>query len=84
MKLYLLRPNPWYAQGQATKKQVAPSFVIRADSVLRAREIAHKETGDLYWPLTWLDETYSTCVELNPDGQEEIISDSLRPEKVTA
>ncbi len=77
MKLYLLRPNPWYAQGQATKKQVAPGFVIRADNALRAREIADKETGNLYEPLTWLDETYSTCVELNPDGQEGIINDFL-------
>lgn len=80
MKLYLLRPNPWYAQKQAQAKQVAPGFIIRADNALRAREIAYKETGNAYWPLTWLDETYSTCVELNADGQEEIISDFLRPE----
>jgi hypothetical protein len=85
MKLYLLQPihipgddpwEPWYDK--------AFGFVIRANSYETARSIANENAGDenrgefLSTKISetknpWLDERYSSCIELSPSGPEEMI-----------
>ena len=87
MKLFLLRPveglpkgdnpwDPWYDK--------AFGFVIRAETEARAREFAHEQSGDEVDTMflgrkvsdtntPWLNSKYSTCVELSPEGNEEVI-----------
>lgn len=73
MKLWILRPvsglekhddpwEPWYDTVQG--------FVIRAETELKARSIAHSSAGEENDRASapWLDGKYSTCVELTPDG----------------
>lgn len=81
MKLWLLRPvdvlpdsdnpwSPWYDK--------VFGFVVRAETEDTARLIAHEHSGNetghygkVFDP--WLSEKYSTCVELSPDGNQEMI-----------
>ena len=76
MKLFLLRPieglennpwKPWYDK--------AFGFVVRAETEERAREIANESSGDEKEKHInpWLDSTLSTCYELLPDGEEDLI-----------
>jgi hypothetical protein len=80
MKLWLLRPidgldekrdpwSPWYDK--------VFGFVIRAESEMRARELATAkqagEAGKVWAKNPWLDPAFSTCVALSDDGAEEIV-----------
>jgi len=76
MKLWILRPihtkgddpwNPWYDKSFG--------FVVVASSEIRARQLAHGDAGDenMAAPSPWLDPKYSTCIELVPGNEEEII-----------
>lgn len=77
MKLFILRPAgnlpetdspwvPWYDKSFG--------FVIRAETEERAREIADSNAEDENrHKKPWLDAKYSTCVELLPDGREELV-----------
>jgi hypothetical protein len=79
MKLYILRPKtdlgnnnpwkPWYGKTFG--------FIVRAEDEKRARKLADKEAGEenglMIKRHPWLEEKYSTCIELNSKGKEEII-----------
>ena len=78
MKLWILRPagnlpetdnpwEPWYDKNFG--------FVIRAETEARAREIADRNAGDENRDANhpWLNARYSTCVELLPDGQDDVL-----------
>lgn len=93
LKLYLLRPKshdgtpriaddshefndpwePWYDKSFG--------FVIRAESEVKARELAMSDAGDEVGRYdgddepkdTWLNSEYSTCEVLSEFGDEEII-----------
>jgi len=87
MKLWILRPqenlpenenpwDPWYDK--------VFGFVIRAETEVDARKLAHKEAGDenrgeflnskiANTTTPWLDEKYSTCVELTAEGESDVI-----------
>lgn len=87
MKIWLLRPRqdlkeddnpwePWYDK--------VFGFVVRAETEQDARELTNsvdevgfRFTGDersLSGDFNpWTDPTYSTCVELTPEGEPEII-----------
>lgn len=81
MKLWLLEARedlpemddpwePWYDK--------AFGFIVRAETEQEARQIANSSGGDEVGPIStevyrtggdpWLDDKYSTCVELMPDG----------------
>jgi hypothetical protein len=82
MKLWLLEPvenlnkndNPW-----ARWHDKAFGFVVRAETEVNARKIAASEAGDENnWVRKrkinpWIHVEYSTCIELLPDGPEEMI-----------
>ena len=86
MKLYLLRPvkklehnnNPWHPWFDK-----AFGFVVRAETEAQARELANKDGGDETGGVNhsvyrtggdpWLDEEFSTCIELTPDGELGVI-----------
>lgn len=68
--------NPWYDR--------AFGFVIRAESEEAARKIAHEHAGDenrgeflrakiANTTSPWLDPKYSSCEELNADGEPEMV-----------
>jgi hypothetical protein len=86
MKLWILRPKsgldennspwePWYDK--------AFGFVVRAKTEKQARQIANdhggNETGKISLRVyrtggdPWLNPDESTCIELNSDGDEEMI-----------
>lgn len=87
MKLWLLRPvdrqepndnpwQPWYDK--------AFGFVVRAETEAEARDMAHADAGDesrgefmnektANTREPWKDATYSTCVELLPEGPAEVV-----------
>lgn len=87
MKIWLLRPvdeltkndnpwNPWYDK--------AFGFVVRAETEVEARALAHADAGDenregllsaktAYTTQPWLEAKYSTCVELLSDGDAEVV-----------
>lgn len=81
MKLWLLRPNPestlwetWYDK--------AFGFVVRAETAEQARALAQQECGDEgYVPGSgwsdridaWTNPDHSSCNELTPDGEAEIV-----------
>lgn len=87
MKLWLLQPrddlspkddpwDPWYDK--------CFGHVIRAESEINARYIAHTHACDenrgeflgevtAYTKEPWMRPKYSTCIELLPDGKEEHI-----------
>lgn len=74
-KLWILRPipnlqkgdnpwDPWYDKSFG--------FVVRADSETQAREMA--SGGDENRGSSpWMDEKYSTCEELLPDGDRGVV-----------
>ena len=76
MKLYLLRPidlgtdqindlwKPWYDK--------AFGFVVRAETEEKARELASDRCGD-EGRHAWLNSEYSTCIQLQEEGEEEVI-----------
>lgn len=68
MKLYLLQPIRGWKYGC----DVALGFVIRAESEIRAREMAAELHGD-EGPVGWLSPELSACTVLKPDGAEKII-----------
>jgi hypothetical protein len=92
MKLWLLRPNdslesndnpwePWYDK--------CFGFVIRAETEGEARHIASQNGGDendtVYFGnqetvdlKAWLNQKYSTCLEITPDGKKGIIMSDNR------
>lgn len=92
MKLFKLRPMenlaenddpwvPWYDK--------CFGFIIRAKTEEEARKIAHKNAGDenrgefmgekiSNTKTPWLDDTYSTCVELEKDGESGVIIEDYR------
>lgn len=51
---------------------VNDGFVIRAESELAAREMASRTRGE-EGPGTWLAAKLSSCVEVTPEGDPEII-----------
>lgn len=81
MKLWLLRPveklpkdnnpwEPWYDKFFG--------FVVRAETEAEAREQAQSERGDETYSEggtipVWTDPELSTCVELSPEGDAEVI-----------
>ena len=88
MKLWLIKARtdleyandpwePWYDK--------AFGFVIRAETEEAARQLAQKDAGDEsrgkfdeerkhYIPRTpWLNQDQSSCVELTPSGEEEMV-----------
>jgi hypothetical protein len=87
MKLWILRPidglekndnpwNPWYDR--------AFGFVVRANTEEEARALAHANAGDenrgefmvnktANTETPWLDAKYSTCIELLPEGDAEVV-----------
>jgi hypothetical protein len=87
VKIWLLRPrndlpvtdnpwDPWYDK--------AFGFVVIAASEAQARELAMVDAGDekrgefmsektANTKTPWLDEQYSTCVELTADGDERVV-----------
>lgn len=87
MMLWLLRPkedlpeddNPWDPWFDKVF-----GFVIRADSEMEARVIANGNAGDENYErfsvekasnttTPWLESKYSTCEQLNQDGQSGMI-----------
>lgn len=81
MKLWHLLPikdlpeedNPWHSQYDKCF-----GMVVRAETETKAREIANEHAGcechcwdEVIFP--WLDERYTTCVELNRGGKEELV-----------
>ena len=76
MKLWLLSPienlqdspwEPWYDK--------VFGFVIRAETEMEARRIADENYGDENFEGSkpWLHSEFSTCIELTPDGESELI-----------
>ena len=87
MKVFILRPKnelpvndnpwePWYDK--------IFGFIIRADNEKEAREIANENAGDenigeflskktANTNTPWLDEKYSTCVEISNEGGKGLI-----------
>ena len=87
MKLWLLRPvdgldkgdnpwEPWYGKSFG--------FVVRAETEDAARELANAEAGDenrgvfldvktANTTQPWKDAKYSTCTELLPNGEAEVV-----------
>ena len=78
MKLWILRAidglpddnNPWHPWYDCTF-----GMVIRADTEKQARQKAQDEGSPEteYWPEAWTSHKLSTCRELLPDGDEDII-----------
>lgn len=81
MKLYKLRPiegldtknDPWEPWYDCTF-----GFVIRAENEQAAREIANGDMGSESYrsdsePNPWLNPRYSTCTELEMEGEPQII-----------
>ena len=88
MKLWLLRPveglpedeenNPWEPWFDKTF-----GFVVRAENEQEARKLANaaggRETGKIANIVyrtggdPWLDPKFSTCTELVPEGEAEVI-----------
>jgi hypothetical protein len=56
--------TPWYDK--------AFGVIVRADTEEEARDMASECRGD-EGKAVWLDESKTTCVELTPDGEKEII-----------
>ena len=73
MKLYLLEPikewEPWYDK--------CFGYVMRAETELDARRLAHYNHGDEGRDV-WLDDTVTKCTELTQDGEQEIIISDFR------
>ena len=71
-KLWILRPvtedaapwMPWFDRMFG--------FVIRAKSEAAARTLAAEQAGD-EGPQAWLSPNIATCIELQADGDEEVI-----------
>ena len=79
MTLWLLRPrgnlgeyNPWEPWFDK-----AFGFVVRADTELQARKIAHMYAGDEVGlrrtGLAWMSPRYSTCEPLEHDGPQGMV-----------
>ena len=81
MKLFELRPvenlpdndNPWIPWYDKCF-----GFIIRADSEIEARIIANENAGDENGWVSenktyWKQSKYSTCIELKPVGESEMI-----------
>jgi len=85
MKLWLLIPGP--DESAWTGWDMAQKFVIRAETEEQARKLADScggeetITGEYDWQPQenhpWLDSNQSTCAELLPDGEEEVISSEV-------
>jgi hypothetical protein len=78
MKLWLLRPmddtlEPWMPWHDRMF-----GFVIRAESESKARAVASRNAGD-EGPKAWLLPNNSKCVELLPDGEEEVVLEEYNP-----
>jgi hypothetical protein len=81
MKLWLLRPvdetlepwMPWYDRMFG--------FVVRAKDERTARRLASSRAGD-EGPEAWLAADHSTCVEVKPDGPEEVLMEDYNPARV--
>lgn len=69
MKLYLLGVKN--RKGWPTYDS-AWGFVVRAEEEIYARHVASCSCGD-EGASAWLDETRTSCQELLPDGEEEMI-----------
>ncbi len=77
MKLFILRPirkdgvedawTPWYDK--------AFGFIVRTDTEEKARTLADDMAGDENrdGDHPWLDPSQSTCEELLPEGDEELL-----------
>ena len=86
MKLWILKPadlvlgkenpwEPWYDK--------CFGFVIRAEDEASARLAANEQAGDEVYPdsgekTAWLDPSYSTCDELQTDGEAGILMKDFR------
>ena len=87
MKLWLLKPAENLTQGDNPWEPWFDKifgFVIRSDIEGKARQLAHQNAGcenDNEFlgakvsntTTPWLDPKYSTCRELNQDGESEVI-----------
>jgi hypothetical protein len=86
MKIFELRPvknlkddNPWYPWYDK-----AFGFIVRAETEAEARKIASENAGEenrgeflskktANAKTPWMDEKYSTCIELTCDGEAGMI-----------
>lgn len=92
MKLYLLEPVEYLHEGDDPWDpwfDKVFGFVVRADTEENARRLANEQAGDenrgefmnqtiAQTKTPWLEEKYSTCVEINSYGKEEVILRDLR------
>ena len=53
------------------------SFIIRAENETEARVIAAENCAD-EGTTVWLDSRYSTCKEINKEGEKEVILSSFK------
>lgn len=72
--LYLLRAiatpsSPFYRISY----DVHSGFVVRAETEDEARDFANKEVSNEREYGLWLNPVFSTCVQLNPDGEPGVI-----------
>jgi len=82
MKLWILRPInedqgpwvPWYDK--------AFGFVVRAETEDQARRFAHEmgadENREEKGVNPWMDDSLSTCEELDADGSEGVVMSDFR------
>lgn len=77
MKLFLLKAKDHSALASGKdpwrgRYDMNYGFVVRAETESQARDLAAKKAGD-ETPIAWLGAEFSTCIELLPDGQPEIV-----------
>lgn len=86
MKLWLLRPTPPFGgQTGADGDPWTPwydktfGFVVRAETERAARVFAHAQGGDENSATTapWLNEKYSTCVDLSTGGEQGVVIEDI-------
>ena len=72
MKLWLLRPiNPYDGLWDPWFDKIF-GFVVRAETEADARSLAAKQSSD-EGEKAWIEAQFSTCTELRPDGEPEVI-----------
>jgi hypothetical protein len=72
VKLWILKPVNEYRPPWTPQHDKAFGFVVRAETEPEAREFA-KEVAGYEGAAAWNDPEYSTCIELTPDGESEVI-----------
>ena len=77
-KLWLLKPIDSKSPGWIPPYDKIFGFVIRAETEEKARRLAQNNGGDetRFQSYPWMNRKESTCVELTPEGDDEIILSS--------